>query len=160
MKNTDFENLEYNEFFGYEGEISINFFGKNVNVYFTVNVGDEEIADMQYETYEKFKEKWKELQKEVAEKIIKYYNEEEKGSYGPENKEEFDKWWPEINTIDELLNQIEIDGIIIPEADVEGERCIYLTFNKKYGNDTEDNGIGVKIVNEEVTEIGFKDIAF
>lgn len=56
MKNTDFENLEYNEIFGYEGEISINFFGKNVNVYFTVNVGDEEIADMQYETYEKFKE--------------------------------------------------------------------------------------------------------
>ena len=44
--------------------------------------------------------------------------------------------------------------------DVAGGRCIYLTFNKKYGNDTEDNGIGVKIVNEEVDEIGFKDIAF
>lgn len=160
MKNIDFENLEYNECFGYEGEISINFFGKDMNVYFTVNVEDEEIADIQYETYEKFKEKWKELQKEIAEKIIKYYNEEEKGSYGPEEKERFDKWWPEINTIDELLNQIEIDGIIIPEADVAGERRIYLTFNKKYGNDTEDNGIGVKIVNEEVTEIGFKDIAF
>lgn len=56
------------------------------------------------------------FRKEIAEKIIKYYNEEEKDSYGPEDKEEF---------------------------------------NKKYGNDTEDNGIGVKIVNEEVAEIGF-----
>lgn len=164
MNNTDFEKLEYNEGFGYEGEMSIDFFGKDVNVDLTVNVDDEEIVDLQYETYEKFKEKWNDLQKEIAEKIIKYYNEEEKGSYEPEDKEEFDKWWPEINTIDELLNQIELEGIIIPEAfimeDVAGGRCIYLTFNKKYGNDTEDNGIGVKIVNEEVDEIGFKDIAF
>ena len=83
---------------------------------------------------------------------------------GEEDKEEFDKWWPEINIIDELLNQIELDGIIIPESfimeDVAGGRCIYLSFSKKWGNDTEDNGIGVKIVNEEITEIGFKEIAF
>lgn len=104
MKNTDFENLEYNEFFGYEGEISINFFGKNVNVYFTVNVGDEEIADMQYETYEKFKE-----------------------------------CWLEINTM---------DGIIILKSFIIDD--VYLTFNKKYGNDTEYKGIGVRIVNEEM----------
>lgn len=60
--------------------------------------------------------------------------------------------------------QIELDGIIIPESfimeDVAGGRCIYPTFSKKWGNDTEDNGIGVKIVNEEITEIGFKEIAF
>ena len=64
----------------------------------------------------------------------------------------------------ELLNQIELDGIIIPETfvmeEITGGRCIYLTFSKKYGNDIEGNGIGVKIVNEEVTEIGFKEIAF
>ena len=156
-KNADFEKLNFDEGFGYEGEISINFFGKDVNVDLTVNVEDEKIADIQYETYEKFKEKWNEFQKDVAERIIKYYNEEEKGSYGPEDKEEFDKWWPEINTIDELLNQIELDGIIIPESfimeDVAGGRCIYLTFSKKWGNDTEDNGIGVKIVNEEITKL-------
>ena len=140
MNNTDFEKLEYNEGFGYEGEMSIDFFGKDVNVDLTVNVDDEEIVDLQYETYEKFKEKWNDLQKEIAEKIIKYYNEEEKGSYGPEDKEEFDKWWPEINTIDELLNQIELDGIIIPESfimeDVAGGRCIYLTFSKKIGGNS------------------------
>lgn len=164
MENIDFEKLNYNGDFGYEGEISISFFEKDINVDLIVNVEDEEISDIQYETYEKFKEKWNELQNDVAKEIIKYYNEEEKGSYGPDDKEEFDKWWPEINTVDELLNQIELDGIIIPYSDiiedVEGGRCIYLTFNKKYGNDTEDNGIGVKIVNEEVTEIGYKEIAF
>ena len=71
MNNTDFEKLEYNEGFGYEGEMSIDFFGKDVNVDLTVNVDDEEIVDLQYETYEKFKEKWNDLQKEIAEKIIK-----------------------------------------------------------------------------------------
>lgn len=164
MENADFEKLEYNEGFGYEGEISIDFFGQDVNVDLTINVEDEEISDIQYETYQKFKEKWSELQKDVAERIINYYNEEEKGSYGPEDKKEFDKWWPEINTTSELLKQIELDGIIIPESfimeDVAGGRCIYLTFNKKWENDTDDNGIGVKIINEEVTEIGFKEIAF
>ncbi len=45
-------------------------------------------------------------------------------------------------------------------GDVAGGRCIYLTFNKKYGNDTEDNGIGIKIVNVGVTEIGFKRLYF
>lgn len=164
MNNNDFKNLNYNEDFGYEGEISINFFEKDVKVDIIINVEDEEINDIQYEAYEKFKEKWDILQKSVAEKIIEYYNEKEKGSYGPEDKEEFNKWWPEINTIDELLNQIELDGIIIPETfvmeEITGGRCIYLTFSKKYGNDIEGNGIGVKIVNEEVTEIGFKEIAF
>lgn len=164
MKNIDFAKLNYNEGFGYEGEISINFFDKDLNVDLTVNAEEEEIADIQYETWEKFKEKLNELQKSVVEGIIKYYNEEEKGSYGPEDKEEFNKWWPEINTIEELLEQIEFDGIIIPEQfimeDVAGGRCIYLLFSKKWGNDTEDNGIGVQIINEEITQIGFKEIAF
>ena len=31
-KNADFEKLNFDEGFGYEGEISINFFGKNMNV--------------------------------------------------------------------------------------------------------------------------------
>ena len=72
MKNADFEKLNFDEGFGYEGEISIDFFGKDVNVDLTVNVEDEKIADIQYETYEKFKEKWNEFQRNVAERIIKY----------------------------------------------------------------------------------------
>lgn len=162
--NNHFENLNYNETYGFEGEISIDFFEKSINVDLIVNTEEEEIADIQFETYERFKEKWPELQKAVIEKILKYYNEEEKGSYGPDNKEEFNKWWPEINTTEELLEQIEFDGIIIPEAfvmeDAIGGRCLYLLFNKKWGNDIEDNGIGVQILNEEINQIGYKDIAF
>ena len=164
MKDIDLQDLNYNEGFGYEGKLTIDFFGKNTNVELTINAEEEEVAEIQFETYNKFKEKWNELQKNVVESIIKYYNEEEKGSYGPDDKDEFGKWWPKIDTIDDLLEQIEFDGIIIPELfimeDVTNGRCIYLTFSKKWGNDVDDNGIGVQIVNEEITKIGFKDIAF
>lgn len=37
MKNIDFENLNYNEGFGYKGEISINFFDNDLNLDLTVN---------------------------------------------------------------------------------------------------------------------------
>ena len=164
MNNNDLKNLNYSEGFGYVGNVSIDFFERNMNVEITINSETEEIADIQEETYKKFKEKWNELQKSVAERIIKYYNEEEKGSYGPDDKNEFNKWWPEINTENELLEQIEFETIVIPETfimeDVTNGRCLYLLFNKKWGDDIDDNGIRVQIVNEEIVQIGFKDIAF
>lgn len=36
MKNKDFENLQYNDGLGYCGELSIEFFGKQINVYFAI----------------------------------------------------------------------------------------------------------------------------
>ena len=38
---------------------------------------------------------------------------------------------------------------------------IYLLFSRSRGREyLDDNGIGVCFVNEEITEIGYKDIAF
>lgn len=161
MQYKDFRNMEYYEEFGYEGKLAIDFFGKDMNIYFAIKTYDEEIEEIQYESYEKFKEIWNELQKNIAERIIKYYKEVERFSYGPDDKEELKKWWPEIDNIDEVLEQIELDGIIIPSAVIMENRgrCINLMFSKKWGNDIEGNGIGIRIVNEEIVEIGFVDIA-
>lgn len=41
-----------------------------------------------------------------------------------------------------------MDGIIILKSFIIDD--VYLTFNKKCGNDTEYKGIGVRIVNEEM----------
>lgn len=41
-----------------------------------------------------------------------------------------------------------MDGIIILKSFIIDD--VYLAFNKKYGNDTEYKGIGVRIVNEEM----------
>lgn len=71
-------------------------------------------------------------------------------------------WWPEINTVDEVKEKIDFDGIIIPNPFImEGKgRVIYLTFNKKWGDpDFDEDGLGIKLVNEAIVEIGYRDIA-
>lgn len=163
MDNKNFENLIFSDGYGWEGKVTIDLFGKDIEVDLTIYSDEEEITDIQYQSYEKFKEKWSELQNKIAERIIKYYQDVERFSYGPDDdEEEFNKWWPEINTIEEVIKQIELDGIVITNAsimeDVFGGRCIGLIFSKKWGNDTEKNGIGLQLVNEEIKDIGFMDI--
>ena len=43
----------------------------------------------------------------------------------------------------------------------ENNRCLYLLFSRTWGGkDLDDNGIGVCLLDEEIAEIGYKDIAF
>lgn len=164
MSEIDLNKLEYVEDEGFQGEIKVDFLGTTVKPILIIQTEDDKIDDIQYESYNNLIENWDKIQHNVMKRILKYYNDEEKGSYGPDDKEEFDRWWPEINTISEMEKQIELDGIIIPYAsmmdDVYLGRCVYLTFSKKYGEDIDDNGIGVQIINEEIKKIGYKDIAF
>ncbi len=47
------------------------------------------------------------------------------------------------------------------KAVFESERVPHLLFSRSWGGeDLDDNGIDVCFVNEEITEIGYKDIAF
>lgn len=126
-----------------------------------------EIEDIQYQTYEKFMAGYPEIQTRMAEKILVYYNEEEKFSYGPDAPEELNEWWPEISTVDELAEKIHLESIIIPEAFImniprnEGKRCVYVLFSRDWGGDDfDDNGVAVKLLNEEVVEVGYKDMAY
>ena len=49
-------------------------------------------------TYEYFLKKWTALQEDLIDALIKYYNEEERFSYGPDDEVEAAEWWPEIDT--------------------------------------------------------------
>lgn len=122
---------------------------------------------LQYEAYAKFMEKYKTIQARIAEKILVYYNEEEKGAYGPDDPEESKEWWPEINTVDELADKLHLEFIIIPEAyrmnnvRNKGKRCVYVLFSRDWGGeDSDDNGVAVKLHNEEIVEAGYKDMAY
>lgn len=44
---------------------------------------------------------------------------------------------------------------------LEDSRCLYLLFSRTWGgDDSDDNGIGVCCINEEIKEIAYKDMAF
>ncbi len=94
--------------------------------------------------------------------LIYYYNEEERFSYGPEDEEEAEEWWPEIETKDALLEAVTLESMVVAEDYMMDEgRRIYLLFSRAWGGeDLEDNGIGVCFINETIDEISYKEIAF
>ena len=72
-------------------------FGNECELRLQINVEEgEDILPEQYEAYEYFIEKWDSIQLNILERILKYYNCEEKGSYGPDDIEAFKEWWPEM----------------------------------------------------------------
>ena len=79
---------------------------------------------------------WDELQYKIAAAILQYYNDEEKGSYGPEDEDEFKEWWPDINSEEEMMENIHLDSIIIESEYVmesKGENPVYILFNRDWG---------------------------
>lgn len=148
------------------GEQTLTFGGVPcpIEVLINLSIGQTEIAQIQRETFQCFMDKWPALQSELIEALIRYYNEEERFAYGPEDEEELAEWWPEIETKEALLQAVTIESIVIPREpimDIKGGRCVYLLFSRSWGGeDWDDNGIGVCILNEEIDEIAYKDIAF
>ncbi|MBN1983559.1 MAG: hypothetical protein JW795_18630 [Chitinivibrionales bacterium] len=57
-----------------------------------------------------------------------------------------------------------MDTIVIPQdfvMDVLGGRGIYVLFDRDWGgDDLDDNGVAVRIVDEKVSKVGYKDIVF
>lgn len=158
-----FGELRKEEDYGWWGKQSLDFGGNAVVVEILIQQGDEEeITEKQKEAFQKFIEKWPKLQEELIEALIKYYNEEEAYSYGPEDEEEAAEWWPEITTKEALLQAVTLETIVIPEDFImDRGRRVYLLFSRIWGGeDLDDNGIGVSYRDETLDEIGYKDMAF
>lgn len=158
-----FGELEYENDYGYYGKVKLNFFGEEQNAkIFIESFNSSEIDETQYETYKIFMKKIKQIEDDIISNLLKYYNGGEKFAYGPDDVEENKKWWPEINTKDDMIKNIHFDEIRIhDEVILKNERCIYVLFNRDWGGpDTDDNGVAVEIKNEKVSGVGYKDIAY
>jgi hypothetical protein len=160
-----FGEIEYDEDTGYTGHTTLTLGGTEQTVEVLIGCDDdEEISQFQRDAFEALLKGWDEMQHKIASAILEYYNEEEKGAYGPEDEAEFESWWPDIDTEKELLKKIHLDSIVIGSEYVMesyGKNPLYVLFNRDWGGeDTEDNGVAVLIEDGEVTEVGYKDIAF
>ena len=162
----------YDEIFGelildydYVAKKEITFLGNIQEVEIRIAVEeDNEIKQVQRDTYEALMLNWEEMQHKIASAILQYYNEEEKGAYGPDDEDEFAEWWPDISSVDELAEKIHLDAIVIREEcimELNGENPIYVLFDRDWGGeDFDDNGVAVLIEDGEVSEVGYKYIAF
>ena len=164
MTDETFGEIEYDEESGYIGHTALTFGETEQSVEVLIGCDDEEISQFQRDAFKALIEGWDELQHKIAVAILEYYNEEEKGAYGPEDEAEFEAWWPDIDTEEELVKMLHLDSIVIESEYVmesHGENPVYILFNRDWGGeDTEDNGVAVLIEDGEVTEVGYKDIAF
>lgn len=143
-------------------EHTLNFGGNLCDVEIEIDVDGEGIEPEQIKAFQCFFERWSTIQENLIEALIEYYNESERFSVGPSDEKELLEWWPEINTKEELLQAVILETILVgSDASQEDGRTVYLLFSRTWGGeDIENNGIGVCCVNEEIDEIGYKDIAY
>lgn len=163
MTDQTFGDLEHEEGYGWWGKQVLEFGGTPYPVDLLIHEGRENaITQKQRDAYECFMDKWPALQPGLIEALIRYYNEEEYYSYGPEDEEEAAEWWPEIKTKEALLSAVTPEMIVVAwDFAMKEKRCIYLLFSRAWGGeDLDDNGVGICLKNEEIAEIAYKDMAF
>ncbi|WEZ06994.1 DUF6985 domain-containing protein [Priestia flexa] len=152
IKDEVFGEIEYE--FGWSRVIIIDFFGNTTEVDLLID-GEEDgqFDEGQYIAYQSLMKNWNGIQKHILKSILTYYG-QKRNELGFDI--EVNKKYPLVETTNEILEMISIEGIVVPYADIFDGRDIGITFNCTW--DTE-NGLGVRLLNEKVTEVGFQDVA-
>ncbi|MBM7647502.1 hypothetical protein JOC78_000423 [Bacillus ectoiniformans] len=154
MKINDvvFGELEYN--YGWVKYTTIEFCGKEAEIALMVK-GEEDgkFDEEQYIAYNSLVQNWEQLQQGFLQAILDYYKlERQELGYDIEVNENY----PQIETTNQLLEMITLVGIVVPYGDINEGRDIGITFDCTW--DTE-NGLGLRLLNEKVTEVGYQDVA-
>ena len=165
MTDVVFGQLNDEEGIGWNGKVTIQFGGRQYETPLMIQVDEDEgtdVTDAQRNAFACFMDKWDSIEPLLVEALIDYYNNEEKFSYGPDDDDEAALWWPDINTYEELVNAVTPETIIIPpDFLMDDRRKVFLLCDRTWGGeDLDDNGIGVCFIDEQIAEIGYKDIAF
>ncbi|MBB6716814.1 DUF2004 domain-containing protein [Clostridium gasigenes] len=132
----------------------INFLNKEVDIMLII-AGDDDgkFEDGQYEAYQVLINYWNGMQETLLKFILDYYKEKRK-ELGYDI--EFNEHYPEIKSTKELLNYITLVGIKVPYANIYGGRSIGISFDCTWD---EENGVGLRLNDEQVIEGGYQDIA-
>lgn len=162
MTDPVFGELRQEDLVGWWGKQTLDFGGRPHSVELLIHGCEDEITQRQRRAFERFAEKWPTMQENLIDALIKYYYDVLYRSYGPDDEEEAKKWWSELKTREDLLQAVTPEMIVV-SMDFEEEEPvgIYLLFSRTWGGeDLDDNGIGVRYIDEEIDEIGYKNMAF
>lgn len=147
-----FGELEYE--YGWVKDTIISFLGKKSAISLMIDGEDDgEFDEQQYSAYQALMQNWEGLQQSLLQSIADYYK-QKRHELGYDIG--FDENYPLIETPDQILEMITLDGIVVPYADIFEGRDIGITFNCTW--DTE-NGLGLRLLNEKVIEVGYQDVA-
>ena len=127
MTDQVFGELDFDGFY-WNGHINLDFFGeeRQLNLIVDSSFGEQtEVSELQHEAYHSFLEKWPGLQEAVMQKVIRYYNEEERFAYGPDDPKEFAAWWPEIETVEEMCKWVTLETALCGTFTMENAVSTY-----------------------------------
>ena len=97
---------------------------------------------------------WEEVQISLLQSILDYYKQRRcELGYDIGVQENY----PLVETTDQILEMIGLEGIVVPYADITEGREVGITFNCTWDI---ENGVGVRLLNEKVMEVGYQDIIF
>ncbi|MED3924363.1 DUF2004 domain-containing protein [Priestia megaterium] len=147
-----FGELEYE--YGWTKDTTIRFFGKETQIALMID-GEEDgkFDENQYTAYQSLIQNWDDLQPSLLQSILDYYK-QKRHELGYDIG--LNENYPLVETTDQILDMITLDGIVVPYADIFEGRDIRITFNCTWDI---ENGVGLRLLNEKVLEVGYQDIA-
>lgn len=148
MKINDsvFGELEYD--YVWTTNTTIDFLGNETEISLMVK-GDEEgeFDEEQYLAYQFLINKWEQLQRNFLQPILEYYQ-QKRVELGYDIA--FNEDYPLVETMEELLEMIILEGIVVPYGDVREGRDIGILFKCTWD---QENGLGLRLLDEAVIDV-------
>ena len=141
--------------YGWHRNLKLNFYGKEFEIALIVS-GDEDgiFGEGQYEAYKSLLQNWEQLQNNYLLAILDYYvNTRCELGYDDMENDEF----PLVEEAVQISEMISMTSITVPFEEVLSGRDIGITFDCSWDN---ENGLGLRLINEEIYRIGYQDVAF
>ena len=136
------------------GYKTIKFFGKDIKIALLVGgIEDGEFDEGQYVAYSSLMNNWEQIQHNILQLIFDYYK-QKRQELGYDVA--FNKDYPLIETVNQLTEHITLVGISVPYDFLREGRDIGVSFDCTWD---EENGLGVRLINEKVDEVGYQDVA-
>jgi hypothetical protein len=152
INNPIFGELQYE--YGWVKNATIYFVGKEIEISLLVD-GEEDgkFDEEQYTAYQSLMQNWEQLQQIFLHSILDYYQ-RKRDDLGYDI--EFNEDYPLVDTTDQLIKMITLEGIVVPYGDIFEGRDIGILFKCTWDA---ENGLGLRLLDENVTDIGDQDVA-
>lgn len=147
-----FGELEYQ--YKWVGYRNIKFLEKDTKIALLVGgTEDGNFDEGQYMAYNSLMDNWEQIQYCILQPILEYYK-QKRQELGYDVALNVD--YPLFETVDQLIEHITLVGISVPYDFLREGRDIGVSFDCSWD---EENGLGVRLINEKVDEVGFQDVA-
>lgn len=151
-----FGKLEYKNNF-WRGKTTIRMFDLEKEILLSVDAHENaDFSNVQREAYINFIQSMKNIINQAEKQVYDYYNEiYEEHREMLSNESEADKFAPKIDSISDLKGIVKPVELIVRRVRKNGKRRLGLLCDVSWDI---DNGLGIKIEDEMVEEVGYQDI--